>query len=168
MTKIRNSKGEIQKQLIGDISGTYFTYLRRKARERNLVFSLSKEYLWNLFLSQNKKCALTKVDLYISNEIKNNNLVRKNHTASLDRIDNSIGYIEGNVQWVHKVVNKIRREFSIDDFIYWCTLVCHANPERSSVNEIKVTENVQRLDGEDSTNNPSTSVRPHIVGEDIV
>ena len=35
----------------------------------------------------------------------------------------------------------------------------HANIERNSMNTIKVMENVQRLDGEDVTNNPSTSAQ---------
>lgn len=35
----------------------------------------------------------------------------------------------------------------------------HANPDPSSVNDTRVTEKEQRLEGEESTNNPSTSAR---------
>lgn len=147
--------------LVGDISGTLMTYLKRKARERNLNWELSAEYLWKIFQQQDGRCALSGVPIYISSKIdKNHNIDRTLHTASLDRIDNSLPYVEGNVQWIHKTLNAMRRQYSVAEFIWWCNKVAsHANPERSSVNEIKVTENVQRLEGEDSTNNPSTSVR---------
>ena len=159
--KKRDNKGRAAKENVGDLAGTYMSYLRHKAKVRNLVWELSKEYLWDLFLQQNGRCALSQVPIFISNDIdKNKNIVRKNHTASLDRIDNKIGYIKGNVQWVHKQVNRIRRELSVDEFVDWCHLIHHANPERNSVNEIKVTENVQRLESEDSTDKLSTSVRP--------
>ncbi len=39
---------------------------------------------------------------------------------SLDRIDNLKGYIEGNVQWVHKRVNVMRNVLSIEEFLSWC------------------------------------------------
>lgn len=127
------------------------TYLKRKAKERNYEFELTSEYLWNLFLLQNGKCALSGVELTLSTKIdKNHNLDRTNHTASLDRVDNSKGYIEGNVQWIHKIVNLMRRQFSVEEYVHWCTLVSkYANPEPSSLNGIKVSEKVQRLENEE-------------------
>ena len=41
-------------------------------------------------------------------------------TASLDRIDSEKGYVAGNVHWVHKTVNKMKMEFSVDDFVSVC------------------------------------------------
>lgn len=38
-------------------------------------------------------------------------------TASLDRIDSSKGYIKGNVRWIHKTVNKMRRDMDDVTFI---------------------------------------------------
>jgi hypothetical protein len=155
----------------GEICGTLMTYLRRKAKERNLSFDLTAEQLWNLFQGQNGLCALSGVPLEITTEINNQqNLNRDKMTASLDRIDNSKPYTIDNVQWVHKTVNKMRRQYSVDEYVKWCTLVAyHVNPERSSRNEIEVLENVQRLGSEDSTNNLPTSAQPLITkGEDIV
>ena len=37
-------------------------------------------------------------------------------TASLDRIDSKKGYIEGNVQWVHKNVNKMKMDLDEKEF----------------------------------------------------
>jgi hypothetical protein len=137
-------------------------YLRRKAKSRGLAFEVDAEYLWTLFLLQSRRCALSGVDLFISSKIdKNQNIDRSNHTASLDRIDNSIGYVRGNVQWVHKKINQMRRQYSIVEYVHWCSLVSsHANSEPSSANDKYVAEKVQRLTGEESTNNPDTSA-PH-------
>lgn len=168
--KKRNAQGRSAKELVGDLGGTYFSYIKQKARERDLEFSVSKEYLWDLFVKQNKKCALSGVDLVMSSSInKNNNLDRTNHTASLDRIDNAVGYVEGNLQWVHKQINRIRRELTIDEFLFWCNkVVHHVNSEPSSANDIKVAEKVQRLESEESTNNLSTSAEHPVMDDDIV
>lgn len=44
-------------------------------------------------------------------------------TASLDRIDSSKGYIPGNVQWVHKDVNKMKLALSEKRLLELCTLI---------------------------------------------
>lgn len=146
----------------GLVSGTLMTYLRRKAKERNLSFELTSEQLWELFQKQNGKCALSGVELVLTTTInKQNNLDRSQLTASLDRINNLQGYTIDNVQWIHKTLNLMRREYTVNEFVHWCKLVAsHANSEPSSVNDNKVTEKVQRLEGEESTNNPSTSAEP--------
>ena len=50
---------------------------------------------------------------------------RTRQTASLDRIDSNLDYIEGNVQWVHKRVNAMKSDMSTKEFLEWCTLVHH-------------------------------------------
>jgi hypothetical protein len=50
--------------------------------------------------------------------------VNKETTASLDRIDSSKGYIKTNVQWVHKKVNKMKQDTSVDEFKHYCKLIC--------------------------------------------
>ena len=44
-------------------------------------------------------------------------------TASLDRIDSSRGYVPENVQWVHKVINRMKGTLSDDEFKSWCRTV---------------------------------------------
>lgn len=53
-----------------------------------------------------------------------------NLTASLDRIDSSKGYIEGNVQWVHKRINKMKLDDSDTEFIEWCRLIADFNKDK--------------------------------------
>jgi len=42
---------------------------------------------------------------------------------SIDRIDNSKGYIEGNVQWVHKLANLMKNKFTDEEYIEMCEKV---------------------------------------------
>lgn len=48
---------------------------------------------------------------------------RTTFNASLDRIDSSLGYIIGNVQWVYKGVNFMKGEMSHDYFIEMCKMI---------------------------------------------
>jgi len=103
----------------GDLSGDFWDSIKRgasgsKSRRKSVAFEISIEYAWNLFLEQNRKCALSGQKLMM------NYRKRCDHTASLDRIDNSEGYVEGNVQWVHKDVNMMKRTYDQDYFIEMC------------------------------------------------
>jgi hypothetical protein len=109
---------------VGQVSGTLMTYLKRKAKERNLSFELTAQQLWDLFNAQKGLCALSGEPLVFSVAIdKNHNLDRTLHTASLDRIDNNKGYTIDNVQWIHKILNHMRRQYSVADYVYWCEKV---------------------------------------------
>lgn len=98
----------------GDISGSLFGKIQAHAKRRGLLFEVTIGYLWKLFQEQNGECALSGTKL----TLPGNNLVSYN--ASLDRIDSSRGYIEGNVQWVHKDVNFMKQRFQQDQFISMC------------------------------------------------
>jgi hypothetical protein len=93
----------------------------RKQNERTRVpVNITKEYAWDLFIKQNKKCALSGIDIKIdSTGIYN--------TASIDRIDSSKGYEVGNIQWVHKHINFMKRTYTQEYFIEMCSLVAKYN-----------------------------------------
>lgn len=89
----------------------------RKSRE--LEFDISIEYAWRLFEKQNRKCALSGVEIKFEGYIND----FKNTTASLDRIDSSIGYVRGNIQWVHKTIQTMKWNLNQTEFIRFCTFV---------------------------------------------
>lgn len=89
------------------------------AKSRNLEFSISPDYIWELYLLQNKKCALSGVDIFFGK--------RHETTASIDRIDSNKGYVHGNVQIVHKTTNKIKMDVPNSEFIEWCKLIANFN-----------------------------------------
>lgn len=102
---------------IGDMGATFFQEKERQAKRRKKVFTVSHQYLWNLFQKQGGKCALSGLLLTFGKTRT------PDTTASLDRINPKIGYIEGNVQWVHKDVNKMKSVFNDDYFVKICRLV---------------------------------------------
>lgn len=93
-----------------------------KGRRKPIELLITIEFAWNLYLKQNKKCALS--GLYIKFAERS---VDKGWTASLDRIDSSVGYTEDNVQWVHKDVNMLKRTFDQNYFIKLCKLIALNN-----------------------------------------
>lgn len=106
------------------ISGHFFGSIRSGARKRKLVFDITAKDIFNLFIKQDRKCALTGLDLCFRSCYG-----KWDGNASLDRIDSSKGYVIGNVQWVHKDVNKMKMDFKQDDFIRLCQLVAKQKVE---------------------------------------
>lgn len=101
----------------GEISGNWWynhVLRERKQKVREKVpVTLKVQEAWELFQEQNGTCALSGVPLLFSTDHSMN-------TASLDRIDSSKGYEPGNVQWVHKHLNFMKRTYSQDYFIEMC------------------------------------------------
>ena len=107
----------------GEIYATHWNTIKKNAKQRNLEFNITVEYAWNIFLNQNRKCALTGELLMFSTRCWS-----RNATASLDRIDSTKGYIDGNVQWVHKNINMMKQQYSTKLFFDWCKkVVLHNN-----------------------------------------
>lgn len=95
------------------LSGKYWGQIKRGAKERNLEFNLDIEKMWKLFQQQDGKCALSGLDIKLSRN-------GKQQTASLDRVDSNKGYYEGNVQWVHVDINKMKNNFPEEKLFFLC------------------------------------------------
>ncbi len=120
----RNSVCDNYLKKIGDISLSHLNSIKQNATKRNYSYNVLPEYLWDLYLKQNKKCALSGISIGFAETIripKSKNRSR-DMTASLDRIDNRRGYEEGNVRWVHKKVNIMRNNSTDLEFHKWCEL----------------------------------------------
>lgn len=103
-----------------EISGNYFNSVKKGAEVRNIKFSLTIEDLWNLYIKQSRKCAISNIDIFF---VRSHTSFHKTQTASLDRIDSNKDYTLDNIQWVHKMVNKLKREYDQEVFIYWCNKI---------------------------------------------
>jgi len=102
----------------GSVTCRYYNGIKGKAiKERNMEFAVSLEYVDNIFKKQNGKCAYSGRPLQFTRSYKKN---RINQTASLDRIDSTKGYIEGNVQWIHKDLQFTKGNKPHEEFIQWC------------------------------------------------
>lgn len=105
----------------GEISGTVLCSIKHGAKIRNLDFDIDVEFLWNLFLKQDRKCAISGIELVFRFKEGKENL--SGRTASLDRIDSSKGYTKDNVQWVHKVIQKMKFDLDQDTFLEWVRII---------------------------------------------
>ena len=111
-----------EKQWTGtlNISGSEFSHIKNHAKVRHQDFTITIEYLQQLWDNQNGQCSLSGLPLiYSTRKNKKLGLVQKK-TASLDRIDNTKGYIPGNVQWVHKIINKMKTDLNQEEFLQYC------------------------------------------------
>lgn len=99
------------------ISGSRISEIRLRARKKNFDFDLDAKFLWDLFIKQNRKCAITGIEIDLDKD------------GSLDRIDSNGGYTKNNVWWVTKDINKMKLDFTLDYFLKLCEIVV-ANKEQ--------------------------------------
>lgn len=96
--------------------------VKRRKKVSELEFTITPEYLERLYEEQHHKCAITGLSLELD-------ITKKaiDQNWSLDRIDSNVGYIEGNVQWVHKDINMMKQSYSLDYFKEMCYKVAEQN-----------------------------------------
>jgi hypothetical protein len=98
----------------GDVM-TKFRYHLRNILKRNKEVNLTLDDLKNEWDNQNGKCYFTGIDLILSSYTN----INKNpiYSASVDRIDNSKGYVKGNIRWVSRSINWMKNDMS-DNMVY--------------------------------------------------
>lgn len=109
----------------GNLSADRVGCIRRNAKSRKIEFNLDIKYLWSLYEKQNKKCALSGIDIIFGvNE-------------ALDRKDPIIGYIENNVWWIDRTLNFMKYTYTVEEFLIVCKLVCNPLTDHSHFYEQK-------------------------------
>lgn len=101
--------------------GYYWSTLKHGAKLRSLEFSLDRKETIALLEKQGGKCALTGLPIRFA--IGRAAHMKGETTASLDRKDNTKGYVPGNVWWVHKDINRLKNDYPFDTFVQFCTLI---------------------------------------------
>lgn len=89
-------------------------FIIKSKKQRGLSVSISKNYLRQIYNQQKGLCNLLKIPL-------------NDYSASVDRIDSEKGYIEGNIQWVHAIVNILKLNFDQEYFIQMCKKISSFN-----------------------------------------
>lgn len=111
-----------------------FTYYLNKARHRGHRFpgrwapsDLTESYLQQVWDAQNGCCAWTQIPMIMcSSPDRNNGL----YAASLDRIDSSKGYVQGNVQFVLQPLNLAKGNRPDTEFIKFITHIMNLDGSR--------------------------------------
>lgn len=115
----------------GEISGRLWARIKKGSQigrrgNKIIEFNITIEQVWQKFLEQGRKCALTGLELIFSPDGKaksRDTSLKREQTASLDRIDSNKGYTIDNVQWVHKDINMMKNDWTQDEFVKWCKMV---------------------------------------------
>jgi hypothetical protein len=83
---------------------------------RGFVWDLTIQDVWEMYLMQEGKCALSGMSISWSEQ-------GLTATVSIDRIDNSEGYLKGNVQLLHKDINMMKHALDQEYFVEMCKKV---------------------------------------------
>lgn len=114
-----------------EIPNSWFLRFKRYSK---IEFLLQIEDIWDLFLEQHKKCALTGLPISFSNDrVRSQKHNGIKCTASLDRIDSKKGYTKENVQLVHKDVNIMKNHFDQDYFIEICKAIVQKHNDQKGL-----------------------------------
>lgn len=111
-----------------ELYGVYWNSLFLQAKNSEREFTIDQKYVYDIFIKQKRKCAISGLPIYFAQ------ITKEKQTASLDRIDSTKGYIKGNVQWVHKDINKLKSNWVEKKFIDLCNLISKNN-SRSNFDE---------------------------------
>lgn len=126
------------------ISGAFFQTIKNSANRRGIIFDIDIESINDLYKSQNGKCALSRLDIFLPTS--DEHYSTGNYTASLDRIDSLKGYTIDNVQWVHKWINRMKQNLQENEFLYLCNCVVQNHPDKIINIDIKtLTQNKRRI-----------------------
>lgn len=107
---------------VGDLSLTFYNRVKARAKERDLPFEVSMEFLWQKLVEQDHRCKLSGLPIHL------NIRTAKTSTASVDRINSTKGYTPENVQWLHKDVNLMKLDMTEERFIELCCQVSNHRP----------------------------------------
>ena len=88
-----------------------FVRAKERAKKRNILFDIDKEYLKSIY-PKNNRCPILNIDFQLGflNEIKKN----KDYAPSLDRIIPSKGYVKGNLVIVSFIANRVKNNVSVE------------------------------------------------------
>lgn len=104
-------------------------YLREKIAKQRYAAQTRRGIQWQLNSLKLEAQALAHPYCAISGEplVFEPNYV---YSASIDRIDSNLGYVEGNVQWVGSSVNMAKNVLDHEQFVNLCLSVIRNNPRR--------------------------------------
>lgn len=103
-------KRQTQERTIKDPIGEKLRVTRNRCKLVNRVFEITKEEIINLFIKQNRSCALTGRPI-------------TEHQFSIDRIDSTKGYILDNVWLTTVEANYMKMDMPLKEFVSICKAV---------------------------------------------
>lgn len=97
-------------------------YFLRNSKSKR-VGSITIHQVYDLWIKQDKKCALTSIPIGFYD------ISKTQHSCSIDRIDSKKEYDLDNIQLVHKDINLMKNAFDQEYFIEMCKKVAEHDRE---------------------------------------
>jgi hypothetical protein len=98
----------------------HFSAARKSAAKRNIDFCITEDTIVTLWKEQQGKCKLSKIDMTLTHGTSTATNPTK---ISIDRIDNQLGYVEGNIQLIIWQLNNAKSVWSNQQLIDTCKAV---------------------------------------------
>lgn len=105
--------------MCGSVRISWFNSFKKSAITRGYEWDITPEIVDEVYNFQGGKCSLSGLDIGWSE-------VHWTHTASIDRIDNSMGYTKENIHLVHKKINMMRGTLTVQEFKAFCEAVANS------------------------------------------
>jgi len=106
----------------GGLSKVYWNRILKGAEKRSLQVNITIDDAWRKFEKQKGICALSGADLVLVTDFSRNHHLQN---ASLDRIQNQLGYTWDNTHWVDKRINMMKGTMGLDQFLQICKAVAN-------------------------------------------
>jgi len=107
------------------ISGDYWSQIRSNARRKKINFDVRIEEAWEKFVKQEGNCALSGQVIILTGYPYDKELT----TAKLSLIEPKLGYIESNIIWIHRDIEKLKGNLSMYAFVRICKQIANHNEE---------------------------------------
>jgi len=101
------------------IPGRFFHSVKCQAKRRNIDFNITIEDIWDKYEEQGGLCAMTKTPIAFKKTKEKQNC----QTVSVDRIDSEEGYTKDNIWLVHKDINIMKNQFTLEYLYEQCELI---------------------------------------------
>ena len=104
--------------MVGKVRLAWYEAFKKSATTRGYCWKITPETVSDIYDQQKGVCALSGLNIGWSD-------TGWNHTASIDRIDNNVGYTVDNIQLVDKRINMMRGTLSVSNFVDLCNSVTY-------------------------------------------
>lgn len=116
-------------------SETYEAYIgsririaRARAKNNGHPFEIDKEFILQLLMQQNHRCAVTGLPFTRTGE-------HGEYDLSIDRLNSDLGYEKDNVVLVCNRANVMKNNMPLSMFVWWCKAVANYDQDRRSRKE---------------------------------
>lgn len=111
-----------------------FQTITLRASKKDMPVTIDYLHLKKMFEKQNGLCFYSNIPMRIYGK-------RGYDTASVDRVDNNKGYVEGNIVWSLNSINSLKRDYPIDTLVKIASGLASTSTLMDSVKIKKIRDN---------------------------